>query len=210
LRLHRYRIDLPDPLEELEDDPPPPELEELLLPPCPLLLLLLPPLLLLDELELLEVLELLDEELEGGAELEEDAGGVELDDDGDDSGRFGPDTFSLAVHPTRAPKPARALTPESTFRNSRRSSRSCPSALRGFFGIGTSGAGELQVKYQARRSDRGVARRGRRPFSMHGFTGESRLAHGVPDGAVMSGRDRSSCGGPIHPREFFAGGTARP
>jgi hypothetical protein len=207
LRLHRYRFDLPDPLEpleELEDDPPPPELDELLLPPCPLLLLLD----VLELLELLEVLELLDEELEGAEELDE-AGDVELDDDGDDSGRLGPDTFSPAVHPPRTPKPARALTPESTFRNSRRSSRCCSLSLRGFFGIGTSGAGEMQAKYQARQPDPGVPRGGRRPLSMQGFTRDSRLVHGVPAGGEASARGRSSCGGPIDPREFFAGGTAR-
>ena len=117
---------LPPP--ELEELLPPPELEELLLPPPELEELLLPPPLLLLLLELLELLEVVDEELEGDEELDE--------------GSVGPDTESPDVQPPSMPKPASAVAPESTFKNSRRSSRLFSSSFlyvrREPFGIYTS------------------------------------------------------------------------
>jgi hypothetical protein len=127
---------LPPPPELEELLPPPPELDELL-PPPPLLLLLLPP----PPLLLLEVLE-----LEDVWELDDDV--WELDDD---DGSFGPDTVSPDEHPPSMPKPASAVAPESTFKNSRRSSRPFSSSFlyvrRDPFGMYTSRRGVLQSRY---------------------------------------------------------------
>ena len=112
------------------DAPPPPELEEL---PFELLLLELePPFELL--LELLGLLELLDELLERLEELDDDegldelellgAGEVELDDAAGAAeldGEVGPVGDPPVVQPASTPAPAKAMPPESSFRNSRRS-----------------------------------------------------------------------------------------
>ena len=77
----------------------------------------------LDLLELEELLELLDEELE---DEELDELGTELDevDDEELDGSVGPATDCPPAHPPSIPSPASALIPESSLRNSRRSSRS--------------------------------------------------------------------------------------
>jgi hypothetical protein len=78
----------------------------------------------LDLLELEELLELLDEELE---DEELDELGTELDEVDDDEeldGSLGPATDCPPAHPPSIPSPASALIPESSLRNSRRSSRS--------------------------------------------------------------------------------------
>ena len=190
-------------LLELDDEPPPPELEELLLesssPPWLLLLLeLLPPLLLLLLLPP-PLLELLDEPPSDDDEELDEAGGAELDDaEGEDVGRSGPDTDSPVVHPPSIPKPARALAPESTFRNSRRSSRSRLSSRRTrFFGIDTSAAQGVQAQYQARRARR------RLPPGPTLMSFDARGYDGGGD-AGASRRDRNPCVGRLVARELFA------